>query len=225
MTDSTVSAHGFKWVNGDRGDAYILKESSYQCLFPPKNMTSLTRNDTWMDIGAHFGSFSIRISPHVRQVIAVEPFPGNADQLFANLKLNDVKNVMVLETAAIGGPNGLVSLALGHTFDYTHRVGHVRGRQEIGVAGTNINDLIRAYHPNKIKLDCEGSEYEIMEAIDLDTIDEIIMEWHFTLIPDPTWRKMNEMLEKLRHTGFNLRRYPVGPPTKRWTAIIWAVKR
>lgn len=219
-------AHGFRWVSGERGDDYILKESSYKCLFPPKNTTSFQPNDVWLDIGAHFGSFAIRASPYVEQVIAVEPAPGNIIQLWGNMKLNGVTNIVPLEAAVLGDETQKVKLSLGHTFDYTHRVGTVRGRESITVQGFNVNELVHYYRVNKIKMDCEGSEEEILAALDYRHIQELILEWHFTLIPDADWTKLRHALDRLKSAGFEILRCPkeLSFPTKRWTAIIWARK-
>lgn len=215
---------GFQWSLGERGDSYILNESSYACLFPPKNKTSLCPEDTWLDVGAHFGSFSIRASQHVRNVVAVEPSPGNLERLTQNIDLNNIKNIEVIPAAIVAGPAREVNLALGHTFDYTHRVGYIRGRKNLSVQGVNINDMILTYSVNKIKMDCEGSEAEILEDLLYEPIEEIILEWHFTLIPDHDWSKLRSALRRLEDNGFAILRAPTGEVTKRWTAIIWAKK-
>lgn len=212
--------YGFKWGPMDRGDQYILNESSYTCLFNDPN--SFGELDRWMDIGANFGSFAIRISPLVKRVIAVEPEPSNCEKLRTNVSLNMIQNITVIEAAVIGWDSEPVNLALGHTFNYTHRVGRVRGRDNITVQGFNINEMVAFHAINKIKMDCEGSEYEILRGLDATNIQEIILEWHFTLIPDSNWVKMREAVDRLKEQGFQILRAPEGPVTKRWTAIIWA---
>lgn len=216
--------YGFRWAPMDRGDEYILNESSYTCLFGPNNSTSLRPDDVWLDIGANFGSFAIRSSTRVKEVIAVEPEPTNVNKLRQNIRLNERDNIEVIEAAVVGGQQTEVNLALGRTFNYTHRVGYIRGRQNLTVVAININDLVERFGVTKIKMDCEGSEDELLGAMNFEPIQEIIFEWHFTLIPDPMWSIMNEALEVLRTNGFEILRAPAGPPTKRWTAIIWARK-
>lgn len=216
--------YGFRWVPGDRGDDYILNESSYTCIFDSNNTTSLHPDDVWLDVGAHFGSFAIRAASKVKQVIAAEPAPLNVYQLRQNIALNDVTNIVVLQAAITGGGWREVNLALGRTFDYTHRIGHIRGRENLAVLAINVNDTVERFGVNKIKMDCEGSEEEILEALDYAPIQEIILEWHFTLLPDPTWEKLRATLAGMRAAGFEILRAPVDleRPTKRWTAIIWA---
>lgn len=213
----------FQWTEQAHGDAYILKERSYDCLF--RSVTSLLSRDRWLDIGAHVGYFSVRIANKVERVIAVEPEPLNLQHLRENIELNHVHNVDVVPAAVIPGFDTSVSLGLGRTFSYTHMVREIRGRRQIEVPAVNINELIREYNPNKIKMDCEGMEDQLWKAIAYwSRIEEIILEWHFTLIPDPDWSRLRQMVERLKREGFVILRKPVdmAKPTKRWTAIIWA---
>lgn len=221
-----TTMYGLQWRELERGDEYILKESSYRCLFPPGNTNSLCPEDTWMDIGANFGSFAVRTAGYVKRVIAVEPAPVNLEHLDENLRLNDIQNVDVVRAAIVGGDSQPVNLGLGKTFNYTHRVGHIRGRENITVKGFNIDEVVNFHMVNKIKMDCEGSEREILANIDYAPIEEIIFEWHFTLIPDPDWTKLQAALWRLEENGFEILKQPKNMhlPTKRWTAIIWARK-
>lgn len=221
-----VTKYGLNWVLDGRGDEYILNENNYRCIFDSTNITSLRPDDIWLDVGAHFGSFALRAAQRVQGVVAVEPAPDNFQQLLHNIRLNQITNVVSSAAAVIGRPTQQVNLALGRTFDYTHRVGHIRGRQNIEVLGTNINELVERYKATKIKMDCEGSEYELLVALDYRPIQEIILEWHFTLIPDVDWVKLRAMIKRLEAEGLTIRRAPVDleNPTKRWTAIIWAVR-
>lgn len=217
-----ITKYGLKWIEGDRGDDYILRENNYRVLFITKS--SLCPGDTWLDIGAHFGSFALRAAQRVSGVVAVEPDPGNFAQLRENMLINEIENVEIVKAAVIGRPDQPVPLGIGRTFDYTTRVGNIRGRRTIMVDGVNVNKLIREYGINKIKMDCEGSEEEIVRDLDFEPIEELIMEWHFTLIPDPDWTKLAWAITRLKEEGFTILRSPLGEPTKRWTAIIWARK-
>lgn len=219
MTDTIKK---FIWTEQSHGDEYILNERSYDCLF--KNPDSLQSSDRWLDIGAHVGYFSVRIADKVKVVIAVEPEPVNVRHLRENIALNWANNVTVVPVAAIAGSEKTVELGLGRTFTYTHKVGHIRGRQHIEVPARNVNELVHDFEITKIKMDCEGLEYDLLSQLQFDKIEEIILEWHFTLIPDPNWEKLRLALEWLQQEGFRILRSPanLAKPTKRWTAIIWA---
>lgn len=218
----TIPTSKFTWTEKSPGDEYILNERSYDCLF--RSETSLQAKDRWLDLGAHVGYFSVRIANQVGVVIAVEPEPMNVKHLRENLALNWANNVTVVPVAAVAGSEKTVELGLGRTFTYTHKVGHTRGRQHIEVPARNVNDLVHDFEINKIKMDVEGLEFNLLSQLDFGTIEEIILEWHFTLIPDPTWEKLRLALEWFQQEGFRILRAPaeLAKPTKRWTAIIWA---
>lgn len=57
----------------------------------------------FLDVGAHVGLYTLALAGKASRVIAVEPNPAAAAQLRANLALNDVTNVDVLEVAAWDG--------------------------------------------------------------------------------------------------------------------------
>lgn len=193
-----------RWTELSHGDSYILGERSYGVLFKP----------------------ALRASQFVDEVIAVEPEPTNLIHLQENIGLNDIENVTIVKGAAVDGDSRTVLLGLGKTFSYTHKTGYTRGRKHIHVDGFNINDLVRHFRINKIKMDVEGDEYRLLQELDFDPIEEIIFEYHFTLIPDPNWTKLYQILNLIEDAGFIILRKPkdLTTPTKRWTAIVWAIK-
>jgi FkbM family methyltransferase len=64
--------------------------------------------DTFVDIGANFGLYSILMAkePGCEQVIAFEPDPRNYDQLRANLYLNGLSGRVIAHRLAVGRENG-----------------------------------------------------------------------------------------------------------------------
>jgi FkbM family methyltransferase len=57
----------------------------------------------FLDVGAHVGLYTLALAGKASRVVAVEPNPDAAAQLRANLALNDITNVDVLEAAAWDG--------------------------------------------------------------------------------------------------------------------------
>jgi FkbM family methyltransferase len=54
----------------------------------------------FLDVGAHVGLYTLALAGKASRVIAVEPNPAAAAQLRANLALNQISNVDVVEVAA-----------------------------------------------------------------------------------------------------------------------------
>lgn len=55
---------------------------------------------TFMDVGAHVGHYSVRMAKHCSRVVAIEPNPAATRALRANISLNMLTNVTVLDLAA-----------------------------------------------------------------------------------------------------------------------------
>jgi FkbM family methyltransferase len=118
-----------------------------------------------LDIGAHIGAFSLffhQTNQGVRfRAFAFEPFPANAELLRANLALNRVQGVEVVE-AAISGHDGLVNLTKAVPFD------SVSITDGCGVPAkayrlSSFCDEHGIARIDFIKMDVEGSEYVILE--------------------------------------------------------------
>ncbi len=150
----------------------------------------LTKNDVWLDIGGHIGTFAIDIADKVKHVYSFEPNKDNFRLLKKNLKENNIKNVTVFNKALVGNYEKMRELFLdrkgntgGHSLIKTGEF----PRSDISeiVRCENINDIIKKYKIDKIKLDCEGAEYELIKALDIDSlidINEIIFEYHFNVL-------------------------------------------
>lgn len=229
------SEYGFEWELDEdpkKGQLGLLRENHYKSLFAPENrVRSFGFEDVWLDIGANIGAFAIRAAPLVQQVVAVEPDPEAYLQLVRNIELNGLLDtdkrlgkVYPLKGAVIGGPSKWVTLSRSNSYTSTHRLGRIRGRKTVEVAGLNINELFRDYPINKIKMDCEGSEVEILEGMsieNLERLDEIIFEYHFAMLKDKNWSVFYSLLERLKRRGLTIVKQPA-ERTKTWHTIVWA---
>lgn len=93
------------------------QRTMYLGLFEPAETrliaSMLGPGDTFVDVGAHIGWFSVVASQRVGpagQVHAFEPFPANSKALEANFALNGVRNARILQTALSDQP-GTLSLS------------------------------------------------------------------------------------------------------------------
>jgi len=66
---------------------------------------------TFIDIGAHVGTWTLRLAPLFERVFCFEPDPRGAEALKKNVKLAGLTNVEVI-TAAVGAKDGTVELSL-----------------------------------------------------------------------------------------------------------------
>lgn len=130
-------------------------------------LNALSADDTVLDIGAHKGYFTVHISPHVTRVVAFEPDAFNVFILKKNLLLNNVSNVVV-EQKAVWSNSATKTLyrsglsPASHSLFPSQFIGEVK---PIQVECTTLEDIFRKYNIEDcglVKMDCEGSEYEIL---------------------------------------------------------------
>jgi len=141
--------------------------------------TFLTKNDIIIDIGAHVGFFAIPISSMVKQVIAFEPAPANYELLQRNIAKNNIKNILALNTA-VDARKGIIELRLGIRGTTGHSVVvNKKGGVRTTVNCTNLSNIVKVYNPTVLKIDCEGSEWNILTDENLlKNIKIIIAELH-----------------------------------------------
>jgi FkbM family methyltransferase len=144
----------------------------------------IKQSEVIIDIGANVGYFALyanSFNPDVR-VYAFEPFPKNSDQLKRNLSLN-LKYSIVLEAAAVAGKTGEATLFYTPGDDSGCSLNR-QHEHSYPVPVVGINDLFTVCGVTKcdlLKMDCEGSEMEILSAIlpaQLAKIKSVIMEYH-----------------------------------------------
>lgn len=216
---------GMEWELDEdpkKGQLGLLRENHYRALFASDQRDqSFNRNAVWLDIGANIGSFAVRAAPLVKEVIACEPEPEVFEQLKRNIEINGIQNVYPRKAAVLGRPMQWVTLSLSNSFSSTHRLGLIRGRKKITVAGINIDHIVEMHNVNKVEIDAEGSEAEILESMNLDPIDELVFEYHFAILKDYDWSCFYRILRMLEDEGLTIIKRPA-TKSKTWHTIVWA---
>ena len=144
---------------------------------------------TVIDVGANVGVFSVWAATQLGagHVIAVEPSPSTAALLLQNLARNGVSDSCVLQVALGAarsrkilyrrGPAVMDTLFERDSYGSDFRPGP-------SVPVVTLDDLFAMFvveHCDLLKLDCEGSEYDILFAASpatLGKIDHIVAEYH-----------------------------------------------
>jgi len=165
-----------------------------------------------IDIGGHLGFFSILASilnPNV-PIYSFEPHIGNYALLKENLKNNRIKNVYPKQLA-VSDKTGEAELKLSKE-DLNHSLamaieptGETQKVQTITLerifAKNNANIC------NLLKLDCEGSEYEIIYSAPksiFSKINNIFLEYH-------DWEKSDnsdKLKSYLQSVGYKVQKFP-----------------
>jgi len=130
----------------------------------------LTRDSTFLDLGAWIGPATLFAAKRCRHVFAIEPDPAAYRHLLWNLELNATQNVMPFQVA-IGEETGLRRLAargerLGDSKS-TLLPGDAGGAETEVVCLSWRDWLALAGQPriDCMKIDIEGGEFEMLPAI------------------------------------------------------------
>jgi len=142
-------------------------------------MTTIVKNKsgTVLDIGANIGNHTVFFSRTFKQVISFEPVPRNCWILKANLHLNEINNVALVEKA-LSDKNGHEFLAHDDPYNTNNGLSPLpRGQFGIGtrVEVVRGDDALRTMNYaapiTLIKVDVEGLEREVLKGLE-ETIRE-----------------------------------------------------
>jgi FkbM family methyltransferase len=158
-------------------------------LSPPPPGFAINDGDTVFDIGANVGIFSIFAATQAKnvKVYSFEPLPDNFKLLKENISTNHIGNIVAINKA-VSGKSGLRELSIspagkgGNTLQFNkdtngdwekvqvHTIAMAEFIAQNSIAGIDF-----------LKMDCEGSEYEILLNLPpqiFKKIRKISMEWH-----------------------------------------------
>lgn len=183
---------------------YILNEIFYQKIYN-NDFVCVEKGDLVVDIGFNYGFFSIDSLRHnPSKIIGFEPNPKLVkkfrDANIPNIELHElaVSNINGKATFYDNVKDGMSTIKT----DVTQS--HIESTFDVSVV--SFNDFIKENKIEKIdylKVDCEGSEYEIFESIDAiylsNNINKIAIEFHHPLFDN----KVIKMIEKIRMCGFD----------------------
>ncbi len=148
-----------------------------------ENLDSLIKNNfVVIDIGANIGAFTIPSAKIAEKVFSFEPEKDNFKLLKKNVQLNKLKNVYLFNCAVLdkeGEKELFISLdkTARHNFYLKSNISKI----------VKIISLKQIFDENNInfchflKIDTEGSEYEILKNLPLDyfkKIETIALEFH-----------------------------------------------
>ena len=161
-----------------------------------------------VDMGAHIGLsvlYFARAYPE-SSIVAYEPDPANFALLKRNVEENQLAQV-TLYNQAIAPKTGTLTLYGPGEEGWRSGVGIIphgwRGVQ--GAVPESVSavalDQVLASHPDVVKMDVEGMEYELIAHGDFRQVQTLMVEVH----PRPG-KRIQEITRKLTQDGFSLTR-------------------
>lgn len=126
---------------------------------------TLRRGQTFVDVGAHVGYFTVLASKRVGdtgRVFAVEPEARNLELLWLNLERNACSNVVVVPHAASSAP-GSATLELHADNSGAHRLASPDGPGPL-VECVRLDDVIEP-PLDIVKVDAQGYDHEVVDGL------------------------------------------------------------
>lgn len=161
--------------------------------------------DVVIDIGFNYGVFTLRsLNNGASKVYGFEP---NVDAYNVSKKVYTDKNKVEIFNFAVGSENGKVIMKQSISSLTSSTFGDVEDyKKSYDVDCVKLTDFIFFHKIKKIdflKIDCEGSEYEIFESIPdeiFSTIKKIHVEYHYN-----DGEKVKSIIDKLDKNNFEWR--------------------
>ena len=165
-------------------------------------------NDIVLDIGGHIGLFALFASQFCKKgkIFCFEPIKENYDILLENLELNAIKNIIPFNLA-VYDDSKKVKMYLSED-DAGHSV-FFPGSKSIQADSISLKKI---FDDNKItqcgfaKMDCEGSEYGIIDTLPteyLQRINKMAIEYHFA---DSRPELAKNLISKIENADFHVKK-------------------
>jgi FkbM family methyltransferase len=188
----------FEVRDGSDDDEAVVREMWTEDVY---QMPELNKDSVLVDIGANIGAVTVWAASQDAKVVAVEPQPDNRALLERNIERNLLTDLVTIVPAAVGADSGVgfITAEQGGS-----RLRPVRFPDTAEVPVMGLDELFETHAPDGcdvLKMDVEGSEYQIIAGADLETLSRIgylTIEFHGA--PDDVFGLMVAKIAKLFNT-------------------------
>ncbi len=190
-------------------DKYIIDEiwkNNEYSMFPDFD---IKKDDVVIDIGANVGAFTVYASLLAKEVFAFEPEKENYEMLRKNIQLNSLKNVNLFNSV-VSSVSGRIKLYLTNIpCSYgIFKMGNSLADADVkSVTLKEIFDSNKITRCNLLKIDTEGSEYDILASLPKEyfgLIDRIVLEYHDVLMADVS----KKLIKFLSQNNYDIKTVP-----------------
>ena len=168
--------------------------------------SSTLKNQVIIDIGGNIADTALYFASQDATVYAFEPVPPIYELALKNIDLNpNLKEKIHYYNKAVSGEDGKLEISFEGDGQSEASSTYIKKGKIYEVDCISLDNVIRKLKDQNInttllKLDCEGSEYDIIPNSDLYIFNEIIVEHHqmFTGID------YNVLIDELKNQGFKI---------------------
>lgn len=193
-------------VSGDTATWFPLVEIFSRDCYRVASFTDIRSWRMVIDVGAHIGAFSLRvasISDDV-EIVAFEPSPETFEFLERNVSRNGFATRIRTVRGAVSARAGTSSLSGGEGRSSLRSIVWEDEGEGVDVVVLAFDQVISeiSQQIDMLKLDCEGSEYEIIlesQSESWSSVRNVLLEFH-----PRSGRSFEELRGRLRDYGFEL---------------------
>lgn len=125
----------------------------------------LRSEDLFVDVGANVGAYSLLASGVCKsKTLAIEPIPETFEKLVANVRLNDLTNLVDCLNIGLGSTEAVLGFVKTPNSVMNHVSVGDSGKSTIDVKVKPLDALGLSKIPSLIKIDVEGFEMEVLKG-------------------------------------------------------------
>lgn len=170
-----------------------------------------------IDIGSNIGTFALYAAMHgAERIVSAEPSQEAFACVQKNVEANNLQDKIIPLNLAVSGKGGEVVQFAVEASPY-NQLGNEQVGETYDVHTTTLHDVMAEHFPDGVdmmKMDCEGAEFDIMDATgmeDLTRIDDVKMEYHRADYPN--------IIKKFEEAGLKMAFHQPGRGND--TGTIW----
>lgn len=198
---------------------YFFFEDHHQTVESVLIQRLLSAQDTFVDVGAHIGYFTLIAAKHAGQVIAFEPGPETFARLQRNLQLNPaLASRVTTYPYALSSQTGMSTMHYAPSDPGASSLLPVEftTTQAVSVQVETLDHMLTDHHPRFIKIDVEGAELDVLQGgravLERDRpvlLCELFEPWQNRF--GRTCQDISSYLEQLGYRGFLVDLKPSSP--------------
>ena len=204
-----IKIHGFQmWVTPRYLPHY--KDNGYEPFSTEIVNNYLKDDSTFMDVGAHYGYYSILASKAKKnvEVISIEPVKENFQILEKNLKLNKVEKTSIYNVA-LSNKDGVKRFNVTEASDsagfYNHPL--TQNKKSLDVKTRSLDSLIKNKKIDFIKIDVEGHEIFVLSGMKKTIANnkklKMLIEFNPKILKNAGF-KPQDLINKIENFGFEV---------------------